>query len=122
MEERDAADVNPTWSEWADAVLLDAPCSGLGVIRKRPDIKYTKTREDVHVMAILQRKLLTAAAAYVKHGGVLVYSTCTVTWEENEDNVRWFLENFPFHLDDAGSSESGMLARNGFFIARMLRK
>ena len=114
-EERDASIVNPVWDEWADAVLLDVPCSGLGVIRKKPDIKYTKTYKDVTAMAELQRKLLSAAESYVKPGGILVYSTCTVTREENEDNVRWFLDKFPFSLEEERNL-------SGFFIARMVRK
>ena len=115
-EERDAATVNPAWENWADIVLLDAPCSGLGVIRKKPDIKYTKTFEDIKSMAAYQRTLLSAAAGYVRPGGVLVYSTCTVSKEENEDNVRWFLDNFPYDPDGPA------LKMNGFFTARLIRK
>ena len=114
VKERDASVINPVWEGWADAVMLDAPCSGFGIIRRKPDIKYTKTMEDVRSLAAFQRTLLSAAAAYVKPGGVLVYSTCTINGEENEDNVRWFLDNFPFTLD-------GFAGHNGFFIARMVR-
>ena len=113
----DATIINPAWQEWADAVILDAPCSGFGVIRKKPDIKYTKTYEDVLTLASLQRKLLTAAAFYVKPGGLLVYSTCTVTSEENIDNVHWFLENFSqFALESPCTNHAG------FFISRMRRQ
>jgi len=125
VEERDASVINPAWDGWADAVMLDAPCSGFGIIRRKPDIKYTKTMEDVKSLAAFQRTLLAAAATYVKPGGILVYSTCTITREENEDNVEWFLENFPFVLDD--SAEGSMLRllpkdnHDGFFIARMVR-
>ena len=61
-----------------DAVLLDAPCSGFGVIRRKPEIKWTKTAEDVSAIAALQSRLLNEAAKLVSPGGVLVYSTCTI--------------------------------------------
>jgi len=115
-EERDASIINPAWEGLADAVLLDAPCSGLGVIRKRPDIKYTKTEKDIVRLAEFQRSLLTTAAAYVKPGGALVYCTCTLTKEENEDNVMWFLQNFPYNQD------GNFIRHEGFFIARLIRK
>jgi 16S rRNA (cytosine967-C5)-methyltransferase len=79
-----------------DRVLLDAPCSGLGIIRRRPDIKLHRKPEDIPALAALQRGLLGAAARTVKPGGVLVYCTCTVTAEENEDNLRWFVQSHPF--------------------------
>jgi len=118
-EERDASIPNPDWeglANNADAVLLDAPCSGLGVIRKRPDIKYTKSEKDIKRLAEFQRSLLSVAAAYTKPGGALVYCTCTVTKEENEDNIKWFLENFPY------SQDGDFIRHEGFFIARMIRK
>lgn len=121
VEERDATVINPNWIGYADAVLLDAPCSGLGIIRKRPDIKYTKTVEDVRNLAAFQRTLLTTAAEYVKPGGILVYSTCTITREENEDNVRWFLDNFPYKLDGDALTLLPKDGHDGFFIARMVR-
>ncbi|MCL1998424.1 MAG: 16S rRNA (cytosine(967)-C(5))-methyltransferase RsmB [Turicibacter sp.] len=117
--ERDSTVVAGEFQDWADVVLLDAPCSGFGVIRKKPDIKYTKKRTDILALVELQRKLLTAAADYVKPGGVLVYSTCTITPEENENNVRWFLENFPF-VQDSEPRANGL--KSGFFIAKMTKK
>ncbi|MBP9920575.1 MAG: 16S rRNA (cytosine(967)-C(5))-methyltransferase RsmB, partial [Proteiniclasticum sp.] len=73
-------------------VLLDAPCSGLGIIRKKPEIKYTKTTEELMDLVKLQRDLLETAMNYIPSGGTLVYSTCTLNQAENEENVRWFLE------------------------------
>ena len=73
-------------------VLLDAPCSGLGIIRKKPEIKYTKTTEELMDLVKLQRDLLETARNYIPSGGTLVYSTCTLNQAENEENVRWFLE------------------------------
>ena len=112
VQENDATVHNPAWDNWADAVLLDAPCSGLGVIRKHPDIKYNKNLEDVYNLRKFQRELLKASVDYVKPGGVLVYSTCTITPMENEENVDWFLKNFPFTLEYSANHD-------GFFIARM---
>jgi len=74
-----------------DAVLLDAPCTGFGVIRRKPDIKWAKRPEDVASIASLQAELFDQAAQLVRPGGRLVYSTCTVERAENEDVVRRFL-------------------------------
>jgi 16S rRNA (cytosine967-C5)-methyltransferase len=70
-----------------DAVLLDAPCSGLGVLRRRPDIRWRRRPEDTAALARLQRELLDAAAALVRPGGVIVYATCTLTRQENDELV-----------------------------------
>lgn len=83
----------------ADRVLVDAPCSGLGIIRKKPDIKYSKNIEEINDIIKLQRVILNNAAKYVKSGGCLVYSTCTILPEENIENVKNFLqENTDFRL------------------------
>lgn len=78
-----------------DRVLLDAPCSGLGVMRRKPDIKYTKKEHDIEQLSIVQQNLLQAVAPLVKKGGILVYSTCTVDKQENEETVKAFLQNHP---------------------------
>lgn len=80
----------------ADVLIADLPCSGLGVIGRKPDIKYNMTPEKASALAALQREILSVVCRYVKPGGTLVYSTCTLNLEENEDNVKWFLENEPF--------------------------
>lgn len=92
----DALALDESWVEKADIVIADLPCSGLGVIGKKPDIKYRITREKMESLAALQRKILAVASQYVKPGGKLVYSTCTVNVRENQDQRTWFLENFPF--------------------------
>ena len=85
-----------------DLVLADAPCSGLGTLSKKPDIKWKREREDIYKLADSQRLILDNAAKLVKDGGVLVYSTCTTEPEENTDNIKWFLEKYPeFTLDPA---------------------
>nr|WP_276203322.1 16S rRNA (cytosine(967)-C(5))-methyltransferase RsmB [Cohnella thermotolerans] len=128
-----------------DVVLLDAPCSGFGVIRRKPEIKWNKTAEDVASLADLQRRLLAQAGQLVRPGGTLVYSTCTIAPEENEEAVRGFLREHPdFFLDPGWPAEivqtlkragalpvpfEGMaqllphqFGSDGFFIARMKRR
>ncbi len=76
-----------------DRILVDAPCSGFGVLRRKPDIKYTKTNVDIERLAELQLEILQEVAPLLKKGGVLVYSTCTIDKEENSDVVEAFLAN-----------------------------
>jgi 16S rRNA (cytosine967-C5)-methyltransferase len=78
-----------------DRVLVDAPCSGLGVIRRKPDIKYVKTIHDIQALQNIQHAIIDEAAGLVKIGGLLVYSTCTVDKDENEGTVKYFLETYP---------------------------
>lgn len=78
-----------------DRILLDAPCSGFGVIRRKPDLKWSKSPEDVEDIAGLQRELLDAISGLLKPGGLLVYSTCTIEPEENGDQIRRFLADHP---------------------------
>lgn len=131
-----------TEEESFDCVLLDAPCSGWGVIRRKPEIKWTKAAEAVEELAQLQRELLGAAARLVKPGGVLVYSTCTMEPRENEDQIESFLADHPEFTADATLSESLSPAvreqalfrgggiqilpqhfeSDGFFIVRMRKK
>lgn len=82
------------WVDKADVVIADLPCSGLGVLGKKNDIKYKTSKESIEELAELQRKILTTASSYVKQGGTLIYSTCTVDLEENNKNVTWFLEQY----------------------------
>ncbi|MEG1143760.1 MAG: 16S rRNA (cytosine(967)-C(5))-methyltransferase RsmB [Clostridium sp.] len=80
----------------ADVLIADLPCSGLGIIGRKPDIKYNMTLEKTEDLIRLQRAMLSVVYQYVKPGGTLIYSTCTINKKENEENIRWFLENFPF--------------------------
>lgn len=85
----------------ADIVLADLPCSGLGVLAKKTDLKYKATKEGADSLAKLQREILKNVQAYVKDEGKLVYSTCTINPAENMDNVHWFLNEYPeFELID----------------------
>ncbi len=105
----------------ADLVLADVPCSGLGVIGHKTDIKYRSSTDRVRELAQLQRQILAAASRCVRPGGVFVYSTCTVTEEENQQNAQWFLEQFSdFSLDE----ERQFLPDedcDGFYIARFIK-
>ena len=123
----------------ADVVIADVPCSGLGVIGRKPDIKYRTTEETIEELIPLQRKILHNAASYVRPGGVIIYSTCTLGSRENLDNVRWFEENYPFETESLDpyipseirrhSTSEGYLQLipgvhncDGFFIARLRKK
>jgi 16S rRNA (cytosine967-C5)-methyltransferase len=87
--------------ELADAVLVDAPCSGTGVLRRRVDARYRRQPEDLRQLADLQREILGQASLWVKPGGRLIYSTCTLETEENQDQSGWFIKNHPeFELAD----------------------
>jgi 16S rRNA (cytosine967-C5)-methyltransferase len=97
------ADATTLELEPADKVILDAPCSGLGVLSKKPDIKWKRQPEDIVNLVELQRQMLENAARLVKPGGVIVYSTCTMEPEENLLQVKAFLEVHPeFEVDHAG--------------------
>lgn len=88
----------------ADRVLLDAPCTGTGVINKRSDLRYQRDPIDIEALTKLQKELLANAATIVKPGGILVYATCSLEPEENFDNIRWFLKEFQnFEGDDLSS-------------------
>lgn len=132
---RDSAKPFPALHGKYDKVLLDAPCSGLGVLSHKPEIRWHRREEDLKSFPPLQEKLLSCAASYVKEGGTLVYSTCTLNPAENEEMVRQFLRDHPhfkpldFTLYEGKTSKEGMMTilpydiqSDGFFIAKMLRK
>jgi 16S rRNA (cytosine967-C5)-methyltransferase len=86
----------------ADLIFADVPCSGLGTLSKKPDIKWKRERDDLYTLSKIQREIMSNAAKLLRSGGVFVYSTCTIEPEENMENVNWFLENFPeFEIDPA---------------------
>lgn len=108
--------------EKADVVIADLPCSGLGVLRKKTDIRYRMTEEKERSLVDLQREILSVVHKYVKPKGILSFSTCTIDKMENEENTAWFLENYPeFSLvferqifPDEGNGD-------GFYIAKFMR-
>lgn len=91
----DATVFDPGLEKKADVVIADLPCSGLGIIGKKPDIKYRMDHAQICGLAVLQRQILSVVSRYVKPGGRLIFSTCTLSREENGENRRWFLEMFP---------------------------
>jgi 16S rRNA (cytosine967-C5)-methyltransferase len=118
--EADAALPLPFAKESFDYILVDAPCSGLGVVRRSPDIKYRRSAEDIKRLALTQGVLLDNLARYLKKGAVLVYSTCTFEPEETDEAVKGFLgRNTGFALEDAASvlpgSCAGLVDEKGFF-------
>ena len=131
----DATVFVPEWENEMDAVICDVPCSGYGIIRKKPDIRY-KNLKEMEKLPALQRQILDNQACYVRPGGVLLYSTCTLVRAENEGMVEAFLQRHPdFYLEKLPlprpfpTDETGMLAlvpgqydTDGFFIARLRRK
>lgn len=94
----DALILDEAVKETADIVIADLPCSGLGVLKKKSDIKYRMSQSQIEELAQLQRDILKNAVTYVKSGGTLIYSTCTIAKEENDLQVDWILENLPLQL------------------------
>ncbi len=139
-EASDGAVARAEDAEQYDVVLLDAPCSGLGIMRSKPDIKLHHKPEDTAELVQLQRQLLPVAAAAVRPGGTLVYSTCTLNKQENDEQVEWFLKKYPnFVLKDLENRlpslpECDRLwkkhltlwpkagGHDGFFVARLEKK
>ena len=131
---QDATETVQEWVDAMDVVIADVPCSGLGIIRKKPDIRY-KNLAELQELPSLQLKILKNQAKYVKKGGVLLYSTCTVLKQENEDIVQAFLaENKEYYVEPLDlpevfpKNETGMLTlipgeydTDGFFICRLRR-
>ena len=128
----DAAHLNQHISTKFDRILLDAPCTGFGVIRKKPDIKWTREPKDIKELADLQLKMLQTACEMLNPGGILVYSTCTMSEPENEGVVRKILERSDIHavgIDIPGiESSNGQISTfphkddmDGFFIAKLTK-
>ncbi len=118
----DATVLDEECIERADVVIADLPCSGLGVIARKSDIKYRLTEGDIKDIAALQKKILSTVWQYVKPGGKLMYSTCTLTKEENEDNMKWFLENFPFQRVEERTLFPGVDDTDGFYMMLLCRE
>lgn len=136
--QKDATIFDSQSVEKADILLADVPCSGLGVIGRKPDIRFRMTEAKQQELVRIQRKILDTVWSYTKVGGTLIYSTCTIAAEENWQNVKWFLENYPFELESldpylceelhSATTKEGYLqllpgvhGTDGFFIARLKR-
>lgn len=115
------------WHQAFDVVLVDAPCSGLGLLRRKPDIRYLRKEEDILSLAQLQKDIVKKAMAYVKKDGRLVYSTCTYGKEENEDIVSTILETNSFEIESFQERKAWKFSplvedADGFFMIRFRKK
>ncbi|MGN0154866.1 MAG: 16S rRNA (cytosine(967)-C(5))-methyltransferase RsmB [Lachnospiraceae bacterium] len=125
--------------EWADIVIADLPCSGFGILSRKNDIKYHMKREQLLELSNLQKTILTNAASYVKPGGILLYSTCTVNPSENRENAEWLCSHLPFEgekiepflpeqlkqfVEDEYMIQllPGVVSCDGFFIAKFRKR
>ena len=137
IEAMDATKLNSKFVSCADKVLIDVPCSGLGIIRKKPEIKWNKSRKALKDLVPTQREIMENAWAYLKNGGTMIYSTCTLNTEENQDNVEWFLNKhkdakvekiFLGNMDNFIYNNDGSLTilpneyMDGFYIAKISKK
>lgn len=114
----DARILDESYREKADLVIADLPCSGLGVMRRKKDICYKMTLEKIRELAALQREILAVIHHYVKPGARMIYSTCTISRRENEENTRWFLNNHKeFTLLSSRQIFPAMEGGDGFYIA-----
>lgn len=135
----DATKEMPEFKETADVVLADVPCSGLGVLGKKVDIKYRLSEEQLEEIVKLQRQIIENVCNYVKPGGTFIYSTCTVNKKENNDNVKWMAEHLPLEIiplkdelpevlrkavgeDGTLQLMQGVHACDGFYIAKLRKK
>jgi 16S rRNA (cytosine967-C5)-methyltransferase len=102
-----------------DRILADVPCSGFGTLRRNPDLKWRKGEVDIRRLSLIQASILSNLSQYLKKGGILVYSTCTIFHEENEDVIEAFLKDHPeFALDDLSKALpeiSHRFVQNGYF-------
>ncbi len=133
----DALEYDEFKEEWADVLFCDAPCSGLGIMGKKRDIKYRLTPQSLKEVTSLQKDILNTVWRYVKKDGILMYSTCTINREENEKQVQWIVENLPFEVvsikeelpeevrEDAGEFGlqllPGIYKTDGFFLCKLRR-
>ena len=137
VEAMDATKLNSKYVACADKVLIDVPCSGLGIIRKKPEIKWNKSRKALKDLVPTQREIMENAWAYLKNGGTMIYSTCTLNTEENQDNVEWFLNKYKDakvekiylgNMDNFIYNNDGSLTilpneyMDGFYIAKISKK
>lgn len=119
----DATVLDEASIDQADVLIADLPCSGLGVLRKKTDIKYRMSEKQQDELVALQKSILDVVCRYVRPGGTLIYSTCTIHKAENEENVNWFVEKHPeYKLLEMKQMFPEETLGDGFFIAKLLRK
>lgn len=122
-QQQDALVLDESMVGKADIVVADLPCSGLGVMRKKTDIKYKMDEAKQKDLEKLQREMLAVVHKYVRAGGTLLYSTCTINRGENEENAAWFLKEYPeFELVKSKQFFPKKEYGDGFFLAKFIRK
>lgn len=137
-EENDATVLKEEYIEKFDKILIDAPCLGLGVIKRKPDIKWQRKFEDVEEISKIQEKILNTCSEYLKKGGILVYSTCSIVKSENDKIVEKFLKIENFELEEINNinienlenkiTKKGIIKlypsenMDGFFISKLIKK
>ena len=136
---KDSSIYDEKYKEKFDKILLDVPCLGLGVLKRKPDIKWKRKKEDIKEISKIQKQILDTCSKYLKKGGALVYSTCSILKEENEDVVNEFLEeNENFEMEKIELEENNYFKKfcknnkflqvyqseksDGFFICKMIKK
>ncbi|MBQ6234999.1 MAG: 16S rRNA (cytosine(967)-C(5))-methyltransferase RsmB [Clostridia bacterium] len=121
-DSRDAAVYDPAFEDAFDAVLLDVPCSGFGLLSEKPDVRLHKDENAVMALTEAQDAILSACCRYVKSTGVLVYATCTISRRENEERVRTFLASHSeFSLEEERQLLTTRDGTDGFYFARLRR-
>ena len=121
-EQLDAREIGKKFTSKADRVLVDAPCSGLGVLRRKADLRWKKNLEEIKILPRLQLEILTSAAEAIKVGGTLIYSTCTTESAENEDIIKAFNDSHTnFKLERMRTLLPHIDKTDGFFIAKMIK-
>mgnify|MGYP003367972338 FL=1 len=137
-EENDATVLKEEYIEKFDKILIDAPCLGLGVIKRKPDIKWQRKFEDIEEISKIQEKILNTCSEYLKKGGILVYSTCSIVKSENDKIVEKFLKSENFELEEINNinienlenkiTKKGIIKlypsenMDGFFISKLIKK
>lgn len=136
---QDATKENVDYISKFDRILIDAPCSGLGIIHKKADIRWKKQYKDIKELTKIQKKIIATCSKYVKPGGIMIYSTCTISSLENEQMVEWILENLDFELESINEyipeslhnecTKKGYIQifpndanTDGFFISRLRKR
>ena len=110
-------------NQWADRVLIDAPCSGLGTLKRNPEVKWNLTQEQLKDLLQAQRDLMLKGTAMLRPGGALIYATCSILPSENQEQTAWFLDQNPhFRLDGEKIHFPSESAFDGFYIARLVKE
>ena len=123
VQVKDALVMDESMREKADVVIADLPCSGLGVMGRKPDIRYNITEDKLISLKELQQSILSVVQAYVKQGGIMMYSTCTINSEENEANADWLCKEYGFKKIEYRQILPGKNGgTDGFFVAKLRRE